>query len=213
VIHALAGGVVPEDETLACAWCNQGCEVEAPTVSEAISLLTCVSGTSNKEAAAGLHPDDGQTEAPREGTIMNNVTSTLAGATDIQTAPTMEVTDRERADSHATDTLILRNWSPIKWLEPNTSGIWHVILREEAGHPIPEMRAYLEAVPFNCWTKFGTDRVTEVRGHTWGAHLEDEGDPDEFRFTYIDRYEITDTLISTRTGEWTCTFRRIQEGN
>jgi hypothetical protein len=63
--HALVGGLFPEDEDLASAWCDQGCETEAPTVSKAISLLTCVSGTTNEEApASGRTPDRGTTENP-----------------------------------------------------------------------------------------------------------------------------------------------------
>jgi hypothetical protein len=40
------------------------------------------------KAATELHLDDGQTEAPTEGTIMNNVIPTVADTADIQAAPT-----------------------------------------------------------------------------------------------------------------------------
>jgi hypothetical protein len=84
MIHALAGGIFPEDEDLASAWCDQGCETEAPTVSEAISLLTCVSSsTTNEEApASGRTPSRGTTENPEQEPINMVIT---AATTDIRT--------------------------------------------------------------------------------------------------------------------------------
>lgn len=205
-MHALAGGVTPEDELQACAWCDEGCEVEAPTVSEAIALLTCI----KKKAAAGLHPDDGQTGTPTGGTIMNNVTSSVAEAIDIQTAPTLEAEDKARADGYATDTVTLHNWNLTQSIDKNPSGIWHVILREEPGHPIPARRAYLEACAKDHWYHLSDKDLAELttRGYSWGHDVE-ALNPDEFRFTYVDRYELTDTLVGTRSGEWTGVFRRV----
>jgi hypothetical protein len=162
-----------------------------------------VNGLEKQEAAAGLHPDDGQTGTPTGGTIMNNVKATVTDAPDMKAVPTTEATDTARANQHATSIVAITGFNPNGFIDKNEGGIWHVVLREEPTHPIPTMRAVLMARPESYWSEEFT-----TRGRCWG-HDPEALHPDEFRFTYIDRYELTDTFVSTRTGEWTGVFRQL----
>ena len=139
---------------------------------------------------------------------MTNVTTDTFETTDVRDHESIA-----RADQYGSETITLAGFNPDGYIDKNESGIWHVIIREEPTHPIPEKRVVLDACPRDYWSGLNVKKHAELttRGYSWTGDA--EASPREFRFTYVDRYELVDRLISVKTGEWTCVFRRIQDGN